>query len=568
MSLDLAARLVGGVGLFLLGMRLMTDGLKLAAGHALRDILRRSTGTLLRGVASGVLVTSLVQSSSAVTVATIGFVNAGILTLGQALAVTYGSNIGTTMTGWLVAAIGFQLNVKAFALPLVGFGMGLRVFARTGRLGPLGEALAGFGIFFMGIDVLRAAFEGVGDQIEFSTLAGTGISGALLCVAIGFALTLLMQSSSAAIAIVLTAVGGGVVSLGSGAALVIGANVGTTSTAALAVIGATPNAKRVAAGHVVFNLVTGAVALALLPLLLALLAHGRELLRLEAQPAAVLAAFHTLFNLLGVALLWPLTGRLLHFLEARFRATEEDEARPVYLDANVVTTPRLAIDAMALELARAGQIARRLAGAALGASPQARDEIAAGREALDSLVEAIGTYAQLLQRNRIPRDLDALLPTALRVSRYYSEVAELAVMVDAGRVPLALKSPALEQEIAHFLDRVRVLVRDAGVEHEAYGTEAIAEQLGGVEADYAQLKSQLLEAGSQALLPVRELVEVLDWLSNVRRLAQQIERAARFLASMGQREGEPRERLAGASQEGQLPDDQGDEARPDGDAPS
>ena len=140
-----------GVGLFLLAMKMITDGLKLAAGDALRDILGDWTRSPARGIASGAVITSLVQSSSAVTVATIGFVNAGLLTLYQALGVVYGANIGTTMTGWLVAAMGFDIKVELFALPMVGAGMLLTLTGPRQRRGALGEALAGFGLFFIGI---------------------------------------------------------------------------------------------------------------------------------------------------------------------------------------------------------------------------------------------------------------------------------------------------------------------------------------------------------------------------------------------------------------------------------
>jgi phosphate:Na+ symporter len=532
-SLELAGRLLGGVGLFLLGMRLLTDGLRVAAGQALREILARSTRTRLRAMASGALVTSLVQSSSAVTVATIGFVNAGLLTLGQALAVTYGSNVGTTMTGWLVATIGLHVDVRASAFPLIGIGVALRLGFRDGRVGALGEALAGFGLFFLGVDTLRATFEGLSDRIALGALVGGGALRVLLFVAIGFGLTVLMQSSSAAIALILTATGGGVVPLGTGAALVIGANVGTTSTAALAVIGATSNAKRVAAGHIAFNAITAAVALALLPLLLAAIVRGREILQLDTQPAATLAGFHTLFNLLGVALLWPFTNRLLHLLEGRFRTREEDEATPRYLDRHVIATPDLAVDALVLELVRVGQIARRLADAALADEARARGEIPAGRRSLMALVDAVGEYTQLLQRARLPAELDEQLPNALRVSRYYLEASELAELVASGRLELVPpKDPQLAQELAQFVAQARSLTQLAGIEVPDYTVDRLGERIEGLEARYQQLKASLLAAGSAGVLPVNDLVSTLDWLSNVRRVAEQIERGARFLSQL------------------------------------
>ncbi|UCH54210.1 MAG: Na/Pi cotransporter family protein, partial [Pseudomonadota bacterium] len=269
MSWSAIAGVVGGTGLFLLGMWLMTDGLKLSAGGALRAILTHGTRTVPRGIASGALITAVVQSSSAVTVAAIGFVNAGLMGLGQAVAVIYGANIGTTMTGWLVALVGFHLNIAAFALPAVGIGMLARVFGANGRLGPIGQALAGFGLFFLGIDVLRTTFLNLGDVFDLGAYAGEGVLPLLLFVGIGIVLTTLIQSSSAAMVLALTAAGGGAIPLNAAAALVIGTNIGTTSTAMLAVIDATPNARRVAAAHVIFNFIAALAALAMLPLLIA-----------------------------------------------------------------------------------------------------------------------------------------------------------------------------------------------------------------------------------------------------------------------------------------------------------
>lgn len=552
MDLESIARLVGGIGLFLLGMRLMTDGLKYAAGSSLRSILVRSTRTRLRGVASGMLVTALVQSSSAVTVASIGFVNGGMLSLAQALAVTYGSNVGTTMTGWWVAAVGLRIHVAALALPLIGVGMLLRLASRSTRLASLGEAIAGFGVFFLGIDVLRVAFEGLGNGLSFGALVDAGPLRALAYVGAGFLLTVVMQSSSAAIALVLTAAQGGVIPLGAGAALVIGTNIGTTSTAVLAAIGATPNARRVAAGHVVFNLITGIVALLLLPLLLLLIVRGREMLALDTAPAAVLAGFHTIFNLLGVAILWPLTDPLVGFLERRFRTTDEEEARPRYLDRNVLASPHLALNALVMELSRAGQIARRLALAALDAAPGLDGAIPQARRSLAGLVEAIGEFSQRLQRAGIPADLDAMLPTTLLVSRYYSEVAELAEVIAAGRPALAaLRDPSLAAQTAGFSAAVRSLVDRAGIERADYDVEAVGRALAEIEDRYHVQKAALLTAGARGAVEVRGLVEVLDWLSLVRRLAEQVERGARFLASL--RTFEQREEAAARAADDAAP---------------
>jgi phosphate:Na+ symporter len=522
---------LGGVGLFLLGMRLMTDGLRLAAGRALHRILESGTSTRMRGVLSGVLITSLVQSSSAVTVAVIGFANAGLLSLAQAVSVIFGSNVGTTVTAWLVALVGVHVNVKATALPLIGTGMALRL-ARNGRpAGALGEALAGFGLFFLGIDVLKQAMTGLSGRIPVEALNFDGPGGVAVLVMAGFALTLLMQSSSAAIAVILTTLAGGVLPIASGACLVVGANIGTTSTAALAVIGATANAKRVAMAHVAFNLITGAAALLSLPLLLLLLARGRAALGLDDAPAAVVAAFHTLFNLLGIAIMWPLSQRLVALLERRFRTPEEDERTPRFLDANVSTTPLLAARALGLELARLGRITRETAHSAITGSA-AVEAIGRRRETIDDLVRTVGDFSIALQRQRLPAAMGHALPTAIRVARYYAEAGELAQLIRRADESLTPLPNDCAEMVRGFESRTLALLEATAVDLPETTKVTASAGLESVETVYAALKQQLLEAGAQGRIPVAILVAWLDRLSNVRRLAQQMEHAALHLLSL------------------------------------
>lgn len=529
----MAGSLLGGVGLFLLGMGMMSEGLRLAAGRMLRDLLARWTGSPLRGVFSGALITSLVQSSSAVTVAVIGFVNAGLISLRQAVSVIYGSNIGTTMTGWLVALIGFNVNLKLFALPLIGLGMGLRLVANGRRAGAWGLAMAGFGVFFIAIDILKTAFAGLGEGMQLSTWVGSGVTGSLIAVLAGLLLTVLTQSSSAAMAIILTSAAGGVVALQDAAIMVIGTNIGTTSTALLAALGATPNARRVAASHLAFNLITAVVALLLLPLLLYGLALLPQALGLSADVPVILALFHTLFNVLGVLLLWPLTRRLVHYLEGRFRSAEEDEARPRYLDRNVVATPVLAMHALGKELGRIGGIALRMAKAAVSTEAAIGPRLEADARALDQLVEATGEFSNLMQRSHLPAELDDVLPNALRVSRYYTETAELAMAIAQAQGELPeISHNELAADIARFKGAVVELLEAAEVDAPGFTAGLCSTQLEALKQDYQQLKSHLLRAGTQGKLPVRTLVAHLDVLSNMRRLAEQAEKAARYLVGL------------------------------------
>jgi phosphate:Na+ symporter len=530
MNAALVENLLGGIGLFLLGMWLLSDGLKLAGGHALRTILSRWTGTPLRGLLSGVLITSLVQSSSAVTVAAIGFVNAGLISLRQAVRVIYGSNIGTTMTGWLVAFIGLQVDIKFFALPLIGIGMLLRISGGDTRRAAGGMALAGFGLFFVGIDFLRLGFAGIGENVPLDAIFGDGLGGMALAFVAGVLITVLMQSSSAAMAIILTAAGGGALPVTTAAAMVIGTNIGTTSTAVFAALGATPNARRVAAAHVAFNVITALAAFMLLPLLIGLLKGFEGVLGSGAAPAIDLALFHTAFNILGVALMWPITGRLVDFLERRFRSREEDEAQPRYLDRNVVTTPLLAMHALVMELGRMGGIALRIAKGAMSAEVAAGPRLEVDSRILDRLVESVGEFSTLMRRSSLPAELDEVLPNALRVSRYYTEMAELARRIAGAQSALeTIELSELAAVVAHFKAGVVKLLDAADVLDTEFSVQGISAQLAELEAEYQRLKSQLLRSGTAGELPVRRIVAQLDLCSDMRRLAEQAEKGALYL---------------------------------------
>jgi phosphate:Na+ symporter len=523
-SLALIGGLAGGVGLFLLGMGLMTDGLKLAAGPSLERILAHSTKTRVRGLASGALVTVLVQSSSAVTVATIGFVNAGLLSLGQALWVLFGANVGTTMTGWLVALVGMKFKIELFALPLIGVGMLLRLTGADSRRGALGTALAGFGVLFLGIDMLKETFSGV--AADFTLPQWEGFLGVVAMVLIGILMTVLMQASAAALVLAFSAAQSGLVSLEAAAAVVIGANVGTTVTALLAAIGATPNAKRAAAAHILFNLLTGAVALLLLPWLLGFLAVLREWLGLDEAPAAKLALFHTAFNVLGVVLIWPVAARLTTFLEARFKSAEEDEARPRHLDKTVLAVPALALDALLREVRRLGGIALNTVRAAIeapaGPAP-GRHKLVAARLNL-----AIAEFVTQLHGTGMAADSARRLPEILRVARYYETATELAVEASAAMSEIA--DGESSPEATAFADTALALLARSDPADTVVSADLEA-AAGDMESAYQALKADLLAAGAQGRLPVKAMDARLRAASALRRALVQAVKAAHLLAS-------------------------------------
>lgn len=334
-------KLIGGIGLFLMGMVLLTDGVKAFAGEALRQGLVRFTGTPLKAFFSGAVVTAIVQSSSATTVTVIGFVSAGLLAFPQAVGVVLGASLGTTGTGWIVAVLGLKVSLGFYALPLVGVGAFLKLLGR-GRAKSLGLALAGFGLIFIGIETLQTGMQGLSGVFNLSRLPGGGLGGHLLAMMIGIALTIVMQSSSAAVATTLTALHTGTINFEQAASLVIGAAVGTTVTGVLAAIGGSVPAKRTAAAHVLFNLATGLIAVVLLPLFLWGTFWAQRHLGLD-PGATSLAAFHTAFIAVGVILFLPFVQPFAALIERWLPARGPAVTR--HLDSTLLHAPAVALEA-------------------------------------------------------------------------------------------------------------------------------------------------------------------------------------------------------------------------------
>jgi len=532
-ELGLVGGMIGGMGLFLLGMSLMTDGLKLAAGSALERILASSTQTRLRALASGVLVTAVVHSSSAVTMAAIGFINAGLLSLGQIMWVLFGANVGSTMTGWLVALVGLKFNVETFALPMVGAGMILRLTGPGTRRAAFGLALAGFGLLFLGLGLFIDTFSGL--KLDFALPQGNDLSEVLLLVLVGLGVAMLVQSSSATLAVALTAAQGGLLAHQGAAAVVIGANIGTTVIAVLVAINATSNAKRAAAAQVLFNLIAALAALATLPWLLAGISAGRAALGFGPAPAAELALFHTVFNLMGVLLIWPIAAPFTAFLESRFRTAEEDEARPRFLDQTVVAVPVLALDALDRELRRMGAITLRLARAAAVLACGERQELERDERIVDRLNQAIAVFITRLNRGGMAQASAARLPQLLRVARHYETAADLAL--EAGTAACEVDGAQYTPSHAPFHEQAAKLLADANPELRIKNADALAAELEQCEATYHRLKSELLEAGALARVPVTVMDARLRSASAMRRALQQVVKAARLLQEIAPRRG-------------------------------
>lgn len=505
--MTVAATLLGGIGLFLLGMSMMTDGLKIAAGNTLKSILGSWTRSARRGLLAGILITAIVQSSSATTVAVIGFVNAGLLSLTQAIWIVFGANVGNTTTGWLVALVGLKVSMAALGLPLVGAGMLLSLFAgERVRLAGLGRALAGFGTFFMGIGVLQDAFAGLAPSIANLGLDGRGIAGLAGFALMGIAITLATQSSSATVAITLSAVISGAVDLAPAAAIIIGANIGTTSTAAFAAIGGTAAARRAALSHVAFSLLASSAAFIGLPVYLWASGEMLALLGVAADNATRLAAFHTLLNLVGVLLMWPLAPFLIRLLSRMFASGEDKIARPRYLDANVVSMPELAASGLYLETRRALCLCMAFARTRLEGGPARA--AAARRMHIRALIGEIRQFVDNMTAHPMPQSTGRTVAELVRALQHGEELLQLS----PGSSGDAGSPDARSALIAAVKDCLAMTAEDNDSEQAIDASEAAAD------ATYDALKDELLADLARGGTPVEAIDRALAWAQTLKRM--------------------------------------------------
>jgi phosphate:Na+ symporter len=304
-TIGLLFRLLGGLCIFLYGMKVLSDGVQQAAGDRLQRFLNFMTGNRFIAVFTGFCVTALVQSSSATTVMLVSFVNAGLLTLTQAIGVIMGANIGTTTTAWLVSFAGYQFDISVLALPAVGIGFLMRLPRWKCR--DWGEVLLGFGFIFVGLEFINSAVPDIGpDSLEFiRKVSSFGFGSTLIGLGVGTVVTLLVHSSAATITLVIALSHRGIIGFEIAASIILGANIGTTIDAILAAVGAKTAAKQAALGHVLFNVAGSLIALVFFRPLLGLV----NFLTPGADITTSLAMFHTVFNVFCTILFLPFTGQ-------------------------------------------------------------------------------------------------------------------------------------------------------------------------------------------------------------------------------------------------------------------
>ena len=448
--------------MFLYGMNLMSSGLQKAAGDRLRNFLSAMTSNPFKGVLTGLGITSVIQSSSATTVMVVSFVNAGLLTLAQAISVIMGANIGTTVTAWLVSWLGFKADISIFAVPLMAVGFVLSISKKSQRRN-IAELIVGFSLLFLGLSLMKNSVPDLSETPEVLSFIqgwqGHGFGSVLLFLALGTILTLVLQSSSATMALTIMMLNFGWIRFDMACAMVLGENIGTTITANIAAAVGNTSAKRAALAHTVFNVFGVIWALILFPYFLKLVGFitagifglpnpsgetfavvaGAEGTQSDTQTAALygLSMLHTLFNTINtLILIWfiPLIEKIVCMVIKDSKNKEDDAYRLRYINAGPLATPELAIEQAFKEIGHFARISRNGLGyikeAVNETDPDKFEEYRAKlvkyEEISDRIEYEIATFLNDVSADEISES------TSIKIKAMYKTIGELESLGDSG----------------------------------------------------------------------------------------------------------------------------------------
>lgn len=338
-----------GVAIFLFGMLFLEEGFKAFTGGLLERLLRKTTSSTWKAISFGVVSTTIMQSSSLVSVITISFLGAGLIGLAAGIGIIFGANLGTTTGAWLIAGFGLKVKISAYAMPMLVFGIVL-IFQKSRNLKGIGYVLAGLGFLFLGIHHMKEGFEAFRDTIDLTRFAVAGYPGIFLFALIGVFATVVMQSSHATLVIIITALAAQQITYENALALAIGANIGTTITAILGSMSSNIQGKRLAGAHLIFNLITGIIAILFIYQIADVVDQLSALVGIAADDYTLkLAVFHSVFNTIGIVVMLPFINVLVNFLMSTMPEKEVAFAAPRYLNDSAIELPDTAIEAVRKE---------------------------------------------------------------------------------------------------------------------------------------------------------------------------------------------------------------------------
>lgn len=437
---SIAFALVGGLGIFLIGMRFMSEGLQAVAGDRLRRMIGAFTQNRVMGLFTGLFVTCIAQSSTVTTVMTVGLVNSGFMSLTQSLGVIFGANVGTTITGWILV-----LEIGKYGLPLLGLAAFFFLFAKSDRIRYLGMTVMGVGMLFFGLELMKDGFSPLrtheGFRVWFHAFEATTYAGIIKCVIAGAVLTMLVQSSSATLGITMGLAAAGVIQFHTAAALVLGENIGTTITSFFASLGTTTAAKRAAWGHIMFNTI-GTIWFVIffplvVPLVVSIVGHdpNTAVMRdgVETFPYILrsIALVHTSFNVINALLFLPFLGVMAWILQRMFPEPDGREIkRLTYLDVRMAHSPSLGIIQSREQIHVMGDAVQKMMGYLTNiltqehGDPLAEEKLFRRETILDGMQKEVVLFLGHLLAGEVPHKVTEEANAQIRMAHEYEALSD------------------------------------------------------------------------------------------------------------------------------------------------
>ncbi|HHY11549.1 MAG TPA: Na/Pi cotransporter family protein [Firmicutes bacterium] len=519
MSVQMVLTAFGGVGLFLYGMVKMGEGLQKAAGDRMRRILEALTVNRFASVAVGMVVTAVIQSSAATTVMCVSFVNAGLMALDQAIGVIMGANIGTTITAQMVA-----FKLERTALPAIALGMLMRLLGKRKGVKGFADCLLGFGMLFLGITIVGDALEPLKSYEPFLNLMLLGRKNPLLGILVGAVFTTILQSSSAVTGLLVTMASRGIVSLGMAMPIILGANIGTTSTALISSIGTSLTARRTALAHLLFNLFGTLIFIPLLSPFENLAA--RTSLDISRQ----IANAHSIFNVSVTVLVLPLIPQFAAFVCSILKGDESViEHGPKYLDARLISTPFMAVMQTKKEVVRMAKLCLENLETAVaifrGDNTRDRRRFDDIEDIIDEIEEAVSYYVAKVSQHDVSDHQAKTLTSVInicadleRIGDHATSIVELADYSIEHNLPFSEEGTSeLDEMVSKVMESVTIAVEalETGDKSKASGIVTMDDMLDEMERE---LRAKHIRRLNQGICYPASGVVYLDMLSHLERI--------------------------------------------------
>ncbi len=541
--IEMLFRFIGGLGMFLYGMNVMADGLQKSAGGSMRHLLGILTQNRILGILLGAIVTAVIQSSSATTVMVVGFVNAGLMNLTQAVGIIMGANIGTTITAWIVSMSewGSILKPEFFAPLLIGIGAFLILFSKKEKPRELSEILMGFGLLFIGLNFMSGAITPYRDAPIFSEAFRILGSNPVLGILTGLVVTAVIQSSSASVGILQTLAANGVVTWNSAIYITLGQNIGTCITALLSSLGAQRTAKRAAVIHLLFN-VTGALLFG--GVMLGIFSLNQTLAAAPINSVQI-SVFHTVFNITNTILLYPFAGWLVKMSGMLIKGEEEaqeEESFPLpHLDERILETPSFAVEHAAKEVVRMGELSCRHANMVFEAvrtgnqkrvdkAYQLEETMNKYERQMTEYLAKIGKASLTDQQRQVVGNLLYTVGDIERMSDHCDNIAEMAEQMIKERLTFSMEAMHDLEEIESLtLDAMKASVLARQTEKMAYVQQTIQleDEVDDLEED---LREKHIERLTRNQCSAARGVIYLDILNNIERISDHANNIAGYVA--------------------------------------